>query len=633
MLAALLFGGALFQSSVPARAITVNEVKAQTEVYVFGEGRGSTEEEADRLALDDLLSKISTFVVSKTSMKNKESVAGKVVTSNSEFESMVSTYRSGQLYNTEKEVSGEEPDVRVVRWMKRADVQKIFDARKTRIRNLIDEGLEAESKGQIDIALRNLYWALLLTKTLQFPGELRYAVADGSQKTVETWLPQLMKEIMGEVKVSTVARNEDEVELLFTYKNRKIESIDYYYNFGQHWTTSRSNATGGAGTMEVDADYNPEQFRIRIAYDYPDRARDIADVDLAYQAVIRKPGVTGREKTFSAVPVDRANVEGAMRRQLQREAGLSGSAAPGSQPGGAPKVVESFSTIDPAIYAKPEQVTGDGEMRAMINRVIKAIESKQYDAVRECFTPSGWDVYEKLVKYGRASMVGGNNFRMYRDGSRTMVRGAQMAFRFENGARKSFTEEVIFSINSEGKIENVSFGLGRTAEDDILGNSAWSEKIRMAVLNFMENYKTAYSLKRLDYIESIFADDAVIITGSVLRKSGRKVNRGDYSGLAFPEDEVRYSRYNKREYINQLKQNFASKSFINVQFAANKVYKLRDEGLYAIQIVQDYFSSNYSDHGYLLLFVDMRDEDNPLITFRSWSPVENNPYFDPANWN
>ena len=41
---------------------------------------------------------------------------------------------------------------------------------------------------------------------------------------------------------------------------------------------------------------------------------------------------------------------------------------------------------------------------------------------------------------------------------------------------------------------------------------------------------------------------------------------------------------------------------------------------YAIQIKQDYYSSNYGDSGYLFLYVDMNDPDNPVIKVRTWQP-------------
>lgn len=92
--------------TINVQAVTLREVKADKETYVYGEGQGATEEEADRIALDDLLSKISTYVVSNISHTSKETTNNGVLTSNNEFESMIKTYRSGQIYNTEKEVSG-----------------------------------------------------------------------------------------------------------------------------------------------------------------------------------------------------------------------------------------------------------------------------------------------------------------------------------------------------------------------------------------------------------------------------------------------------------------------------------------------------------------------------------------------
>ncbi len=623
---------ALLPGSVLAQSVA--EVKANSDTYVYGEATGGTESEADRLALDDLLSKISTFVVSNTSMGSKEKTDANGLQSSSEFSSMIKTYRSGQLTNTNKEVTGEEPEVHVVRWMKRSDVQKIFEGRKQRIVALLDEALEAESKGQLDVMIRDMYWALVLTKTLQFPGDMQYTLPDGRRQFVETWIPNRLKELFKEIKVTTVARRDDEVELLFEYKNRKVESIDYTYYYGGNWTEYYTTANGGLGLMEVDDTYTPTDYKIRIEYAYPHMMGDIADVEQAYNAQARKPVVPGRELAFSATPVRLEAVEDGMRRKLQREADYKAKvsgAATGATSAALP-VVESFSNIDPSIYSKPEPVTEDFALQEMAARVADALASKRYDSVRDCFTDKGWDIYERLIKYGSASLVGSRQTIMYRNGDHTMVRGLHLNFKFQQGTRRSFTEEVIFSVGPGGLIDNISFGLGKTAEDDILGNSKWPEAVRFALLEFMENYKTAYSLKNIDYISRIFSDDALIITGSVVKPAGRKVNSGDWSGLSFEEEKVKYNRYNKREYINHLRQSFAGKSFINVQFAKNKAYKLKGDNRYAIQIVQDYFSSNYSDHGYLMLMIDMTDEENPLITFRSWSPHENDPHFDPGNW-
>ena len=41
---------------------------------------------------------------------------------------------------------------------------------------------------------------------------------------------------------------------------------------------------------------------------------------------------------------------------------------------------------------------------------------------------------------------------------------------------------------------------GFTAEKDIMLKGAWTEQARMAIMNFLEDYKTAYALKDMNYI-------------------------------------------------------------------------------------------------------------------------------------
>ena len=131
-------------------------------------------------------------------------------------------------------------------------------------------------------------------------------------------------------------------------------------------------------------------------------------------------------------------------------------------------------------------------------------------------------------------------------------------------------------------------------------------------MNFLESYKTAYALKRLDYISSIFDEDALIITGRVLKPAG-KVNEfgaGKY---------VSFTRQSKSEYIKRLSNVFRSQEFINIQFTDCDVTKLgKAPGLYGIRLRQKYFSSSYSDTGYLFILVDLHNPDTPVIHVRTW---------------
>ena len=79
--------------------------------------------------------------------------------------------------------------------------------------------------------------------------------------------------------------------------------------------------------------------------------------------------------------------------------------------------------------------------------------------------------------------------------------------------------------------------------------------------------------------------------------------------------------------LRQLKRSFDSKEYINLRFANNDVRKMGKGGeLYAIQISQEYYSSNYGDKGFLFLMIDINDPEKPIIKVRTWQP-EKDPNF------
>ncbi len=203
-----------------------------------------------------------------------------------------------------------------------------------------------------------------------------------------------------------------------------------------------------------------------------------------------------------------------------------------------------------------------------------------------------------------------------------------MSFTFKD--RRTFTEDVTFTFNKEGKVESLGFGLGSIARKDIFGKqgAAWTDDRKMVLVNFLENYRTAFALRELDYIESIFDDDAVIIVGHVTKRL-EKASKGD-SGVGFSQKQhITYAQKSKKEYMEQLRRCFNSQEYINLRFSDTDVERSGIGGeTYGIQLKQDYVSQTYGDQGYLFLFVDFNDIDKPLIHVRTWQP-ERNPELTP----
>ena len=588
--------------AIPTFAQSWEAIKGSN-AYLWGEGWGTTVAEADKQALNDLISKISLQVSGNVSHNETETVTNAGVETNSTFSSVVNTYSSATLTNTEKVILENEPDAHVGRWIKRTDIAKIFESRKHKITDYISSALKAENQGKIDVALKDLYWALALTKTLQDPNEYKFVNEDDESFLAVTWIPHHINEIFDNLKIDVLKRIGDDLELQITYQGKPVNSIDYTYFDGRDWSNIYS-AKDGLGVLELAPGSQNSYYQLKFEYEY----RGEAHIDREVESVLNSVSGTPMRNAYKSIKSDIvAHVEKPKKNESP--------------------VTNSFASISPAIYEMPTALNDNAKYHQVLNKLASAIVNKRYDELDGMFTPEAKDIYDRLIKYGRAKIVGTPTYSFYQYGDNVIARGLQMSFSFKSGMRKSFVEEVIFSFNGDGKINNISFGLGKTAEADILGKGVWSENARFAIMNFLENYQTAYALKRLDYISSIFDDDAVIITGTVTHVPARKVGTGDMQGMVFEHDIIKYNRHTKDTYLKHLKNSFASKEFVNLRFASNDVRKLGKGGeLYAIQISQEYYSSNYGDKGYLFLMVDINDPEKPIIKVRTWQP-EKDPNF------
>lgn len=568
-------------------AISWDEIK-QSPLYLYGEGWGASDAEADKHALADLISKISVNVSSTFTVTEDELQQNGQTNSESYARSKVETYSQATLTNTGKIVIAHEPDAHIGRYILRSEIAKIFKSRENRIKEMIGLAKQGERLGKIDDALRYYYWAFCLLKTLQRPNETTYTDESGTHILIN-WIPNQMNAVFDNISIRPIKTENNVMEIAVEYKKRPVDSFDYTYFDGQNWSNIYS-ARDGRGVIELSPGAITDNIRIKCEYEY----RNEAHIDNEIENVFNIVKGQAFRKSYITV---------------------SGAAVNATQPeqNAAVPAIETSETnsIASAIDETP--------YRLIMDNVLNAIASKNYNAAEQYFTPNGADMFRKLINYGKARILDSANLQFSEIDGKTVCRNAAMSFSFRNGMRKSFVEDVVFTFNSDKKIDYIAFGLGDRAQNDILNKGEWSLTARNAIMNFLENYKTAYALKRLDYIEQVFDDNAVIISGCVIRRpKGRELENSEQF---ISNQYVRYTRVNKDEYIDRLRRSFAGKEFINIRFSNNDVRKMSKGGeLYCIQIKQDYYSSNYGDSGYLFLMVDLNRPDAPIIKVRTWQP-------------
>ena len=548
--------------------------------YLYGEGGGVTLQAAKEAALADLIQKISVTVHSDFTSKERELNQDGNVTSDAEYQSIIRSYSTATLTNVKTIVLKPEPDASVFLYIAKSEIDRIFESRVAKAKEFVGNADEALKNGQIDDALRYYYWSYCLVKSLRYPNEAKIFV-DGQERSLLAWLPTRIDDVMGKVKVQSRRTADNTYEITATYDGRPVRSMDYTYFDGVDNSPVYS-ILDGKGLVELRPGMAMDAVQLKLEYEFRGRSRNDSEVEAVVGAM--KPAV--------------------YRRAYHRVA-LDGAASP----------AESTSTDVNGSMQSPLALTDMGTLgTAVMKPVMQALRSGSIEQCRQKFTAEGWEEFSKLMGYGKVTLMDDIHLDYFADGDCVVCRGLPVSCRFNRG--RVFNEKLSFYIDSNSKqITHVAMGLGREAMNDVvLGHLDWSEKSRTRIVGFLEDYRTAYATKNLEYLDKVFDDNAVIVLGKRLQVAPQ-LNKEGYMN----NHRVQFTQLTKREFLRNLRRQFQSKDYINLHFSQNRIYQLQ-KGVerYGIEIKQDYYSSNYGDTGYLTLIFDLTNPDQPVIHVRTW---------------
>lgn len=584
-----------------SHAQSIDEIKKNSN-YIWGEGNGTTMSDAEGEALRQMSVQISVSVYN--SSYDEES------NDNSVQKAVLQSVSSAKFTNVQMRVLEEEPNAKVFCFMSRSEVKKMFEKRANHIVNMVDAGKTAESRMMIDEALRNYYWALVLAKTTPEPVEIEFNDKKGEATSL---LPIKIKSVLAMINAS-VDEIQDGKNLIlgFTYNGKPVSSLNFKYNDGQS-IVGPIVARDGIGEASMAS--IPADGKLHLTYELRFRNEvDPTDSDIA--------------GAFNAgiLPNINSSVAIAIKNNSKKKAAAPVLASA--------EILAAQPTNDKRSIAMLNADNTDDLQKAVL-AVEAAISSNNPKSAFNYFTPEGYTLFANLMaKNGKVTLVGkaqSHNF-IIADGY-IIGRATNIKRQFRNG--KAFMEKLVYRFNPESrKIESVAFALTQRAENDIMNAAAsWPEVSRWAILNFMEDYQTAFALKRTDYINSIFSDDALIITGTILKKldnAERAFDRSKSLDLGGPKD-IAYSQLTKTEYIDRLRKIFSTREYVHLQFEDNvtrmidlpAINGINKGAAFGIEIKQRYESTGYSDDGYLTMVFDTRGK-LPIIHVRLWQPDKNN---------
>lgn len=294
-----------------------------------------------------------------------------------------------------------------------------------------------------------------------------------------------------------------------------------------------------------------------------------------------------------------------------------------------------ISSQNAMAYNKVRLIINDGisnpQLKQRMEQAVSAVMTevnRSYDAkVERLQMPSQYMSAEALNDLNR--LWANDRFRCVegevverclttRDGYQ--IRGIPLIVRAARGGEDLGYQEAVFCFDGRGVISNVFYTIApeiysrlRIEQMSKSRNEVTDIRDRMMILEYVEHFRTAYNQKDLQFLNQVFSEDALIITGRVIKT--RK------SEVVPTGSKIVYTTQTKRQYLENLARAFRSNSYIKVAFDDVKIVEHPTiYGIYGVTVHQRWNSSRYSDEGYVFMMWDFRNPDLPQIHVRTWQP-------------
>lgn len=185
-------------------------------------------------------------------------------------------------------------------------------------------------------------------------------------------------------------------------------------------------------------------------------------------------------------------------------------------------------------------------------------------------------------------------------------------------AERAFNEEeyqeAVISFDKQGNVESFYLSISMNLYMNVIKSNLELTDLRrrQMILDYVEQFRTAYNQKDLQFLNQVFSDDALIITGKVIMQKHAE---------GFTSQKIEYNKQSKQEYISKLRRIFQNARYFKVTFDEIEVMRHpTNPNFYGVTLLQGYTNNNYHDDGYLFLLWDFTDEARPQIHVRTWQP-------------
>ena len=197
------------------------------------------------------------------------------------------------------------------------------------------------------------------------------------------------------------------------------------------------------------------------------------------------------------------------------------------------------------------------------------------------------------------------------------VRGIPLIVNAAQGTEELGYQEAVINFDNSGVITSIYYTINpelysklRMIQMEDSRYEVTEIKDRMMILDYVEHFRTAYNQKDLRFLRQVFSDDALIITGKVI-----KVRKSE---VAPAGTKIIYTTQTKQQYLDNLSRAFKAANYIKVTFDNVVIVEHPTiKGIYGVTVHQKWNTNRYSDEGYVFMVWDFRNPDAPQIHVRT----------------
>lgn len=589
------------------------EIIKHSDTYYWGDAKSENEKEAEDIALSQLTKQIAVTIAS--------SYERKVVETERNFkenvEDIVRTFSTATLKNVKSMRNSKDGKISVFLYIEKSEVEKIFAERIKLIKDIYGYGINFEQEGYFGEALKNYYFAAILLNSLPqqnvMMGEINLNIEIPVR--INSLINSIRFVLISDEKIDD---NERELKFELFSGNKRINSLDFSFWDGINQVNIQAK-DGYAIFRLAGSSINFNKLDLNIKYSYYESRNEISAVGEMWN-ILNKPSFKnskqielkkGSDNEFSSVSSSaqlKSNTKNAVQTAIRSN----------------PKSVIFKGKFNLEVVNQDSCPVVD-KIVSETNKLLSVLNSKSNSEIEKNYKYDSFlqEKLSNLSKFNKIDIVRGNipcTINKTYDGWE--LRKIQVINHYST-LRKQTPEYIVLDFYPDGSLMDINFGImdnlyEQFVEQGLMGND-WGN--RQVIIKFVEKYRSAFLTRNIKTLDSLFADEAVIIVGRVFKKTKSKEM---YKYLKFNDEQpdAQYMQYTKNEYMKNQARIFDTQQDIYLGYNTFKINrKNKQDGLYGISMRQNYQATSYSDEGYLFLLVDFKEE-SPKIYVRSWQPQE-----------